>query len=36
MQVIGQYEVRRDLVPASSALLTLEVESVILGERQSD
>jgi type III restriction enzyme len=32
MEVIGKYEVRRDLVPTSSALLTPEVQSAILAE----
>ena len=32
MDVIGKYEVRRDLVPTSSALLTPEVQSAILAE----
>jgi type III restriction enzyme len=32
MDVIGKYEVRRDLVPTSSALLTAEVQSAILAE----
>jgi hypothetical protein len=32
MDVIGQYEVKRDLVPTSSALLTPEVQSAILAE----
>jgi type III restriction enzyme len=32
MEVIGKYEVRRDLVPTSSALLTPEVQSSILAE----
>nr|WP_255251894.1 DEAD/DEAH box helicase family protein [Nitrosomonas ureae] len=32
MDVIGKYEVRRDLVPTSSALLTPEVQSAILTE----
>ena len=32
MDVIGKYEVRRDLVPTSSALLKPEVQSVILAE----
>jgi type III restriction enzyme len=32
MEVIGKYEVRRDLVPTSSALLTPEVQSTILAE----
>ncbi|MDP1559392.1 MAG: DEAD/DEAH box helicase family protein [Nitrosomonas sp.] len=32
MEVIGKYEVRRDLVPTSSALLTPEVQSAILTE----
>jgi type III restriction enzyme len=32
MEVIGKYEVNRDLVPTSSALLKPEVQSVILAE----
>ncbi|MEY4591139.1 MAG: hypothetical protein RIR18_34 [Pseudomonadota bacterium] len=32
MEVIGKYEVRRDLVPTSSALLNPEVQSAILAE----
>ncbi len=32
MEVIGKYEVRRDLVPTSSALLKPEVQSVLLAE----
>lgn len=32
MDVIGKYEVKRDLVPASSALLNREVQSAILAE----
>ena len=32
MDVIGKYEVKRDLVPTSSALLTPEVQSAILAE----
>jgi type III restriction enzyme len=32
MEVIAKYEVRRDLVPTSSALLTPEVQSAILAE----
>lgn len=32
MEVIGKYEVRRDLVPTSSALLSPEVQSAILAE----
>ena len=32
MDVIGTYEVKRDLVPTSSALLTPEVQSAILAE----
>ena len=32
MDVIGRYEVRRDLVPSSSALLKPEVQSAILAE----
>ncbi len=32
MDVIGKYEVKRDLVPTSSALLKPEVQSVILAE----
>ncbi|MFZ1573702.1 MAG: hypothetical protein WAT36_00350 [Chromatiaceae bacterium] len=32
MEVIGRYEVRRDLVPTSGALLTPEVQSAILAE----
>ncbi|MGZ0019848.1 DEAD/DEAH box helicase [Nitrosomonas sp. wSCUT-2] len=32
MEVIGKYEVKRDLVPASSALLNREVQSAILAE----
>jgi type III restriction enzyme len=32
MEVIGKYEVKRDLVPTSSALLKPEVQSVILAE----
>lgn len=32
MEVIGKYEVRRDLVPTSSALLKSEVQSVLLAE----
>ena len=32
MDVIGKYEVRRDLVPTSSALLTPEVQSAILAQ----
>ncbi len=32
MDIIGEYEVRRDLVPTSSALLKPEVQSVILAE----
>ena len=32
MDVIGKYEVRRDLVPTSSALLKPDVQSVILAE----
>ncbi|HQN47115.1 MAG TPA: DEAD/DEAH box helicase family protein, partial [Rugosibacter sp.] len=32
MDVIGTYEIRRDLVPTSSALLTPEVQSTILAE----
>jgi len=32
MEVIGKYEVKRDLVPTSSALLTPEVQSAILAE----
>ena len=32
MQVIGKYEVQRDLVPTSSALLKPEVQKKILAE----
>lgn len=32
MDVIGKYEIKRDLVPTSSALLTPEVQSAILAE----
>lgn len=32
MDVIGKYEVKRELVPTSSALLTPEVQSAILAE----
>ena len=32
IEIIGKYEIKRDLVPTSSALLTAEVQSAILAE----